>query len=204
MLLQNTTLLPEEQLALLHAEALPCQARLRRWQALPWLGVLGVGLLTLGQSLFALSALALTALGAGVTARDRRRLAQVRQRVVRLAPELKSPADVCFLLDFVRWFGPQAEMESSVEVLSRLLPRLSLTEAQTLTEEQRAYLRHCAENQEPTVELAIAALLVLVSLQDTATLPILRALAATSSSQRLREAAQLCLEELPPALAVRA
>ena len=46
------------------------------------------------------------------------------------------------------------------------------------------------------MEVAVAALLVLASAGDAATVSIARQLAASSSSQRIRDAAQLCLEEL--------
>lgn len=98
------------------------------------------------------------------------------------------------LLDFARWQGREAvECHAALE---RLLPRLDTERAHQLTEEQRRYLRQSAENQDPTVEFTVAALLVLASADDTATIPIARKLAVSSSSQRIRDAAHLSLEEL--------
>ncbi|WP_395089084.1 hypothetical protein [Armatimonas sp.] len=97
-------------------------------------------------------------------------------------------------LDFARWQGKEAT--ACHEALARLLPRLDTSRALCLSGPQRAYLRHCAENQEPTVELTVAALLILSSTADLMAIPIARKLAVSSSSQRIRDAAKLCLEEL--------
>ena len=124
---------------------------------------------------------------------ERRLWGVARKQAEQLATEVKSTDAVEPLLDFARWQGKEAT--ACHEALRRLLPRLDTSRALRLSAPQRAYLCHCAENQEPTVELTVAALLVLSSTADPRAIPIARKLAVSSSSQRIRDAAELCLEE---------
>jgi hypothetical protein len=179
---------------LLQAQALPCTAQLQRWQACVWLFPLGMLLLAMGQAFWGALALLLAVLGWLVTLRARRLWQATRHQVGMLAESVRGVDAVGPLLDFARWQGHEAaECHAALE---RLLPRLDTERARQLTEEQRRYLRQSAENQDPTVEFAVAALLVLASADDTATIPIARKLAVSSSSQRIRDAAHLSLEEL--------
>lgn len=131
------------------------------------------------------------------TRRERRHWSQLKQQVRELVPELRRASAVGPLLDFAHWRTLDGDAFQELTVaLERLLPRLDAPSARLLTESQRAFLRRCADNQEPTVELVVAALLVLGSAGDRETIPIASKLATSSSSQRIRDAAILCLEEL--------
>lgn len=184
----------EQQLVVLQAQALPCATQLQRWQACVWLFPLGLFLLAVGLAFWGALALFLAALGWLLTLRARQLWQALRHQVGVLAESVRGVDAVGPLLDFARWQGREAaECHGALE---RLLPRLDTERARQLTEEQRRYLRQSAENQDPTVEFTVAALLVLASADDTTTIPIARKLAVSSSSQRIRDAAQLCLEEL--------
>lgn len=185
---------PEQQLRLLQEEAAPCVAHLGRWHGALWLFPTASLLILMGQGLWGVGALLGALGGVALTYRERRRWNALRRQAESLAVSVRGADAVAALLDFARWQGKEAtECHNALE---RLLPRLDTLSARQLSEAQRAYLRQCAENQEPSVEVAVAALLVLASAGDTATAPIARQLAASSSSQRIRDAAQLCLEEL--------
>jgi hypothetical protein len=192
--LAHAALPAEQQLSLLHEEAMRCLATLSRWrwaQGLPLVAglafLLGYGLV--GALLGGL------ALGVLVhTQPERSQWHQTQRQLRMLATKVRGTDAVGALLDFARWQGREAQ--ECYQALERLLPRLDRSSAQHLTKDQRAHLRACAENQDPTVELTVAALLVLGDAGDRATIPTARKLAAQSSSQRIRDAAQLCLEAL--------
>ncbi|WP_309687691.1 hypothetical protein [Armatimonas sp.] len=185
---------PEEQLTLVRDEVVPCQAQLARWKIVPWLLPLAALTMLLGYSGLSLALGLLGIAGLCLTQQERRLWGVARKQAEQLAVEVKSTDAVGPLLDFARWEGTEAT--ACHEALERLLPRLDTPRALCLSAPQRAYLRHCAENQAPTVELTVAALLVLSSTADRMAIPIARKLAVSSSSQRIRDAAELCLEEL--------
>ncbi len=185
---------PEQQLRLLQEEAMPCVGHLGRWSGMIWLFPIAALLLTVGQWLWGVLVLLGALGGVALTYQERQRWSALRQQVENLAISVRGADSVAALLDFARWQGKEAT--ECHKALERLLPRVDTTRARQLSEGQRAYLRYCVENQEPSVELVVAALLVLASAGDIATVPIARQLAANSSSQRIRDAAQLCLEEL--------
>lgn len=190
----TTTLSPEQQLVLLQAQALPYAPQRWRWQVALWLFPLALVLGTSGQAFWGALALFAGILGWLLTLRQRQLWQATMQQVAVLAQSVRGADAVGPLLDFARWQGSEAY--ECVSALERLLPRLDTERAHQLTEPQRMYLRRCTEGQDPTVEFTVAALLVLGSAGDTATLPIARKLAVSSSSQRIRDAAHLCLEEL--------
>ena len=192
--LTRATLAPEEQLLLLRDEAAPYLAQLVRWQGVLWgLPLAGLALL-LGYTEFGLFLGLLSTTGLCVTQHERRLWSAARQQAELLAVDVKGVDAVAPLLDFARW--QRTESPACHTALERLLPRLDTSRALCLSTPQRAYLCHCAENQEPTVELMVAALLVLSSAADRTVIPIAQKLAVSSSSQRIRDAAELCLEEL--------
>jgi hypothetical protein len=192
--LNCTSLLPEQQLSLLREQAAPLEAHVAQWQWLLWLAPLGLILLLTGQPLVGSLALLGAFSGFLGTLTERRLLGGIRRQVSLLSAQVRSVDAVAPLLDFARWQGREApECHTALE---RLLPRLDTERGHGLSVEQRAYLRRCVEGQDPSVEFTMGALLVLGSLADTATIPIARKLAVSSSSQRIRDAAELCLEEL--------
>ena len=184
----------EQQLVLLQAQALSCTPYLRHWQACVWLFLMGMFLLAVGLFFWGALALLVAALGWLLTLRARQLWRATQHQVALLAESVRGVDAVGPLLDFARWQGREAaECHAALE---RLLPRLDTERARQLTAEQRRYLRQSVENQDPTVEFTVAALLVLASADDTTTIPIARKLAVSSSSQRIRDAAHLSLEEL--------
>ena len=192
--LGSLTLPPEQQLRLLQEKSAPCVAHLGRWQQALWLFPLSVLLLAVGQGFWGVFAVLGGCMGVALTYRERRLWFSAQRQAATLAATVRGVDAVAPLLDFARWQG--AEAVECHDALERLLPRLDTTRARQLTAAQRSYLRLCAENQDPSVEFTVAALLVLASAGDQATVPIARQLAAYSSSQRIRDAAQLALEEL--------
>ena len=189
------SLLPaEQQLRLLQEEAVPDVAHLGRWSGTIWLFPIASLLLLAGHWLWGLLALLGALGGVALTYRQRRRWSALRRQAESLAISVRGADAVATLLDFACWQGKEAT--ECHKALERLLPRLEALSARQLSEAQRAYLRQCAENQEPSVELTVAALLVLASSGDAGTVPVARQLAVSSSSQRIRDAALLCLEEL--------
>ena len=188
------TLPPEQQLHILQEAVAPCVAHLGRWQHSLWLFPLATLLLVIGQGFWGALVALWACVGVAMTYRERRLWSTAQGQVATLAPAVRGTDAVAPLLDFARWQGKGAV--ECHEALERLLPRLDTTSARQLTAAQRGYLRLCVENQDPSVEFTVAALLVLASAGDPATVPIARQLAACSSSQRIRDAAQLVLEEL--------
>lgn len=185
---------PEQQLRLLQEEMEPCVSHLGRWHGTLWLFPLASLFILMSQWLWGVLALMGALGGVALTYRERRHWNVTRRQAEVLAVSVRGADAVPAVIDFARWQGKEAT--ECHKTLERLLPRLDTLSARQLSEAQRSYLRQCAENQEPSVEVAVAALLVLASAGDSATVPIARQLAASSSSQRIRDAAQLCLEEL--------
>jgi len=199
------TLAPEQRLDQLHRSATITLPQLQRQKSLAFGLPLLYLLFLLTQSTALARATLVLLMGFLLylvweqfrTRRERRRWSQLKQQVRELVPELRSASAAGPLLDFAQWLTVDATMYQELTLaLGRLLPRLDAPSARLLTESQRAFLRRCADNQEPTVELTVAALLVLGSAGDRETIPIASKLATSSSSQRIRDAAILCLEEL--------
>lgn len=200
---------PEQQLRSFHRLALPTVHRLRRQHWFLFTPAFVFALVLLGQWVriqpFTLGVFCcLVAYLVGellLTQRDRWRWRRLKYLVGSQAAAIRHTEGVAPLLDFAQWLtqaplADEAVFEAVREALERLLPRLDTLGARQLSESQRAFLRRCVENQDPTVEFVVAALLVLGSAGDQQVIPIARTLACSSSSQRIRDAAILCLEEL--------
>lgn len=84
--------------------------------------------------------------------------------------------------------------QAEAECLGRLLPRMTTSEAQALTDEQRTYLRHCLSREQPEATV-VAILLTLGSAGDQGVVSFAQHFAG-QPFPRIQVAAQECLVAL--------